>query len=94
YGFIDAFNPNNGWTNPDVIGIDVGITLLSAENLRTGNVWRWFMRNGEITRAMDLVGLRPRAKRRHKLVGAGLVPALGAAGGTRAGTSPAPTDLR
>jgi hypothetical protein len=27
----------NGWTNPDVIGIDVGITL-SAESLRTGRV--------------------------------------------------------
>ncbi|HVF86788.1 MAG TPA: glucoamylase family protein, partial [Pyrinomonadaceae bacterium] len=58
YGFTDAFNPNNGWVNPDVIGIDVGITILSAENLRTGNVWRWFMRNPEIPRAMDLVGLR------------------------------------
>jgi hypothetical protein len=54
YGFTDAFNPNNGWINPDVIGIDVGITLLSAENLRSGNVWRWFMRNREITRAMRL----------------------------------------
>ncbi|HEX8847176.1 MAG TPA: glucoamylase family protein [Pyrinomonadaceae bacterium] len=58
YGFTDAFNPNTGWVNPDVIGLDVGITLLSAENLRTGNVWRWFMRNPEIPRAMQLVGLR------------------------------------
>jgi len=57
YGFTDAFNPNTGWINPDVIGIDVGITLLSAENLRTGNVWRWFMLNPEIPRAMKLVGL-------------------------------------
>jgi len=31
----------------DVIGIDVGITLLIAENLRTGNVWKWFMANPE-----------------------------------------------
>ncbi len=51
YGFTDAFNPTTGWINPDVIGIDVGITLLSAENLRGGNVWRWFMRNAEIRRA-------------------------------------------
>jgi hypothetical protein len=57
YGFVDSFNPNNGWVNPDVIGIDVGITLLSAENLRSGNVWRWFMRNAEIPRAMRMVGL-------------------------------------
>lgn len=58
YGFVDAFNPNNGWVNADVIGIDVGITLISAENLRTGNVWRWFMANKEIPRAMKLAGFR------------------------------------
>lgn len=57
YGFTDAFNPNTNWIGPDVIGIDVGITLLSAENLRTGNVWRWFMRNREIEKAFRLVGL-------------------------------------
>ena len=57
YGFTDAFNPNNGWVSPDVIGIDVGITLLSAEDLRTGFVWKWFMKNPEIQRAMDLAGL-------------------------------------
>ncbi len=57
YGFTDAFNPTTGWVDTDVIGIDLGITLLSAENLRTGNVWRWFMRNGEIPRALRLVGL-------------------------------------
>ena len=58
YGFTDAFNPNDGWVNPDVIGIDQGPILLSAENLRTGFVWRYFMRNREIRRAMRLVGLR------------------------------------
>jgi hypothetical protein len=58
YGFVDAFNPTTGWVNPDVIGIDIGIVLLSAENLRAGNVWRWFMRNGEVGRAMRLIGLR------------------------------------
>jgi hypothetical protein len=57
YGFTDAFNPLTGWVGPDVIGINVGIVLLSAENLRTGNVWRWFMMNREIPRAMRLVGL-------------------------------------
>ncbi len=66
YGFTDAFNPTTGWVNPDVIGINVGIILLSAENARTGNVWRWFMRNREITRALHLVGMRraPLSKRR------------------------------
>ena len=62
YGFADAFNPNTGWVNRDVIGIDLGITLLSAENARTGNVWRWFMRNPEITIAMNRAGLEKRRR--------------------------------
>jgi len=57
YGFADAFNPASGWVSPDVIGIDVGISLISAENLRTGNVWRWFMGNSEPDQALNLVGL-------------------------------------
>jgi hypothetical protein len=40
YGFADAFNPQTGWVGSDVIGIDQGITLLMAENLRTGLVWQ------------------------------------------------------
>ena len=60
YGFADAFNPQTGWVDPDVIGIDQGVTLLAAENLRDGLVWRHFMQNPEVTRALDLVGLRKR----------------------------------
>jgi len=57
YGFTDAFHVVNGWTNPDVIGIDVGITLLAAENARTGRVWQWYMRGAEVRRALAAVGL-------------------------------------
>jgi hypothetical protein len=57
YGFTDAFHPTNGWVSADVLGLDIGITLLSAENLRTGSLWKWFMRNREISRAMELAGL-------------------------------------
>lgn len=53
YGFADAFNPQTLWVNPDVVGIDVGITLLSAENLRTGSVWRWFNRWPCVRRAVE-----------------------------------------
>ena len=56
YGFVDGYNPALKWFDTDVVGIDVGITLLSAENLLTGNVWHWFMANQAIPRAMDLVG--------------------------------------
>jgi hypothetical protein len=58
YGFRDAFNPVTGWLNPDVIGIDLGVTVLMAENLRTGFVWELFMRNEQVRRSMDLVGLK------------------------------------
>ena len=66
YGFTEAFNPNNGWINPDVIGIDLGITLLSAENLRSGKVWQWFGRNAEIKRGLRLAGVerKPQKKKR------------------------------
>jgi hypothetical protein len=56
YGFVDAFNPATGWTAPDVIGIDLGITLMMAENARTGFFNRTFMRNAEVRRAMQLAG--------------------------------------
>lgn len=59
YGFADAFNPQTGWVSPDVIGIDVGITLVMAENLRTGLVWRCFMQAPEARRGMRLAGFVP-----------------------------------
>jgi hypothetical protein len=66
YGFVDAFNPKTGWTDTDVIGINAGIILLSAENMRTGNVWRWFMANREIISALQKVDLvLIRKNRRH-----------------------------
>ena len=57
YGFVDAYNPQSRWIDTDVIGINVGIILLSAENARTGSVWQWFMRNEEIPRALQRIGL-------------------------------------
>lgn len=57
YGFADAFNPSTGWVSRKVIGINVGITLLSAENLRTGDVWDWFMSDLDVQRALYFVGL-------------------------------------
>jgi len=32
---------------------------LSSDNSRTRNVWRWFMKNPEIVKAMALAGLKP-----------------------------------
>ena len=38
YSFVDAFNPLGNWTDTDVLGIDLGITMLMAENQRSGLV--------------------------------------------------------
>jgi hypothetical protein len=53
---VDVFNPNNDWTNPDVIGINVGISMLMAANLKSQFVWRNFMKSREIVNAMKRVG--------------------------------------
>jgi len=58
YGFVDAFHPAANWYDPDVLGIDQGISVVMAENLRSGFVWKTFMRNPECARAMQLVGFK------------------------------------
>jgi hypothetical protein len=59
YGFVNAFNPLRNWYDTDVIGIDTGITMLMAENARTGFVWDTFMKNPEAKRGMDRAGFKP-----------------------------------
>jgi hypothetical protein len=55
YGFVDAFNPRSNWYDSDVIGIDQGISMLMAENQRTGLVWQIFNSSAEIQKAMSAV---------------------------------------
>lgn len=57
YGFVDAYNPQTNWIGRDVLGIDLGITLLMIENFRSGFVWNTFMKNPETASAMAAVGL-------------------------------------
>jgi hypothetical protein len=59
YGFCDAFHPDAQWYDPDVLGIDLGIGVLMAENLRTGFVWKTFARNPEVAVAMRRAGFHP-----------------------------------
>ncbi len=59
YGFVDAFDVKGNWFAEDVLGIDQGISVMMAENLRTGFVWQYFMRNPEITHAMSEVQFHP-----------------------------------
>lgn len=57
YGFADAFHPREDWVNPDVIGIDQGIMMTMAENLRTGSIWQAVMASAEAQRGLSAVQL-------------------------------------
>jgi hypothetical protein len=59
YGFVDALNPAKNWYDSDVVGIDTGITMIMAENARSGYVWKAFMENPEAQRGMDRAGFKP-----------------------------------
>jgi hypothetical protein len=59
YGFVNAFNPLKNWYDKDVVGIDTGITMLMAENIRTGFVWDTFMKNPEAKLGMERAGFMP-----------------------------------
>jgi hypothetical protein len=61
YGFVDAFNPQTGWYSEWVLGIDLGIMMLMAENARTGAVWDAVMSTREAKFSMSAVGLKLRA---------------------------------
>jgi hypothetical protein len=56
YGPVNAFNPLKKWHDTDVIAIDTGITMLMAENLRTGFVWSTFMKSPEARRGLHRAG--------------------------------------
>jgi hypothetical protein len=58
YGFVDAFQPQHEWYSREVIGINLGIMVLMAENARTGAVWKTIMSTPEAVRAMETVGLK------------------------------------
>jgi len=58
YGFVNAFNPLKNWYDSEVVGIDTGITMLMAENVRTGFVWNTFMKTPEAKRGMERAGFQ------------------------------------
>jgi hypothetical protein len=58
FGFVDAFHPKEKWYSRYVIGIDAGIMLLMAENLRGGSVWNLVMSTPEAKRGMEAAGFR------------------------------------
>ena len=56
YGYIDAFNPTLNWFNKEYIGIDQGPLLLMIENLRTGLIWEYVMKDSVILTGLEKLG--------------------------------------
>jgi hypothetical protein len=67
YSFVDAFNPLDGWYDQDVLGLDLGITMVMAENHRTGMVWEVFMKNPEAQAGMEKAGFKEQSE--HRVIG-------------------------
>jgi hypothetical protein len=64
YGFRDAFNPSftfgkgneEGWFDPDYLGIDEGPILIMMENYQTGFVWNLMKKNKYIREGLKKAG--------------------------------------
>jgi hypothetical protein len=59
YGFLDAFNltySEEGWFNPDYIGIDQGPILIQLENLESGLIWETLKKNPYIIKGLQKAG--------------------------------------
>lgn len=64
YGFKDAFNPTftwgegneNGWVDPDYIGIDQGPIVIMIENYRSELIWNIMKRNPYILDGLKKAG--------------------------------------
>ncbi|MEX0721996.1 MAG: glucoamylase family protein [Balneolaceae bacterium] len=59
YGFIDSFNmtfDEEGWFNPDYLGIDQGPILIQLENLETELIWSLMKENPYIRKGLEKAG--------------------------------------
>ncbi len=68
YGFKDAYNLENGeWYSKEVIGIDKGISMLMIENYLTGTIWEYFMKNENIQKGLNILGIKNNEKQYEKI---------------------------
>ena len=58
YGFGNAFNLDEDWYDPDVLGIDLGMMLLAVENRRTGLIWRLMSSSPVVKMGLAAAGFR------------------------------------
>lgn len=55
YGPLDAFNLDQNWFSPIYMGLDQAPITVMVENYRTGLIWRLFMSNPRIQRAVKSI---------------------------------------
>ena len=65
YGFHDGFNENQDWFQPVWMGLNQAQIVVMIENYRTGLVWKKFMANPEIGKALDSMGSKSGARDGH-----------------------------
>ncbi len=60
YAFVDSFSVSPPFGQDENLGIDEGPMLLAIENVRTGLIWRLFMKHEVARSAVERLKLKPR----------------------------------
>jgi hypothetical protein len=60
YAFVDSFRVDPPFGHDENLGIDEGPMLLAIENVRTGLIWRLFMKHEVAQRAVERLKLKSR----------------------------------
>ena len=56
YGPYDAFSFEHDWYLPRYLAVDQGPIPVMIENYRSGLLWNWFMKNGDVQRGLAKLG--------------------------------------
>ena len=59
YGFRDAFDLSKNWCSDIYMGLNAAPITVMIENYRTGLLWKLFMSNGEVTKALNNIKQKP-----------------------------------
>ena len=57
YGFKDAFCLDSGWFAPSYLAIDQGPIVVMIENHRSGLLWNCFMKNKDVLKGLETLGI-------------------------------------
>ncbi|MGB6152727.1 MAG: glucoamylase family protein, partial [Pricia sp.] len=60
YGPYDAFSLEHDWYTPRYLAIDQGPIPVMIENHRSGLLWKWFMKNGDVQMGLKKLGFEHR----------------------------------